>query len=1261
MRHLAAAVRFALLAVVVLAGIGGGRVQAQLTQDQMADLLLNSARKAFNEKNYPFAAKAFREFTQKFGGHKDAVAARYGLALSLIDGPERNYSEARDLFQNLAGVKEFADAPLAVYYAALCARGQGIAELNQADQKPQEAQQRRAVAQQRFNEALPLFTNALKSLSERVKEGAKEPTVEAEWAARARCDLAEMLLRVGKLKEAQATAEPFTQDALAKSQYRNLGRYYHGYASVLLKDHAAGQKSLSTLAPFADPVFGEHARYLLARTHHLADERAEATAGYEGVLADYAKSKTEAAIKLKTPDKLKNDPEERARLEALVRNPAPDHVARAMFYLGVVQYEGGKFGDAKGRLADFVKLFPQSPLKTEAEMRLGFCMVQLKEFGDAIKILTPIVDKEAKLADQVLFWIGKAQVGAAPDPAANLQAHQQAVNNAINTFRQAIERAQRVLDQDPEARTRRGEIFLELADQMQHLKQYREAAGVYSGLINEKAIPDRMEEIGQRLITALHLAGEFNESDKAAQVFAEKHPQSTLLPAVLFVQAENSYFRMLNAEKNQNKEERARDLPKLQEETITRLKKVIEKYPEFAKVQLARYGLGLTHYRMGELEKARAALNDIPAAERGGELALVPYLLGDCLLRQVPNTIPEDALEAGKLEEKLKQAAEFLDAFAAAQSKDPQVADALLKFGFCQQRLAQLNAQPAEKVKILNVARGAYERIGKEFAALPAASQAILERAKCIAQQGDMNGAMNELRRFTNDPLKQSPSAPMALLQLSTYLRSQNKPGEAADVLQKAREQHEANLAKDNDRAVWVALLRYHQGVALREAGKLPEARALFDAVVKMGGNRPEGAEAALRLAQCLKDEGQQKLDIADKLRHAAKKPEEIAHVQKTQDEGYQSIRSAVAFLEGQAEQLKKEDKLQEVRARMLYEAAWGSRTLATPEVQSARAAIAQELAKKSPPMAGKLPLPEVALDKVPQQPSEKKARFLYKTLVDSFPDVPLASEARFELAEMLAQRGEHDEAAKLLNEVLDKEPSAELTEKIRLQLGVIQAAKGNAKGAMTQFDAVALNPKSPLMGWGHYRAAELLIQNQQIPEAIKRLSLFRDQGPLQNLPGLTDRALLRLGYALALDKQWAASQQAYERVANNFSNSPWGDEARYGMGWAMQQQKNYDGAVSAYTQVTTRTAAEVAAKAQFQIGLCRAEQKRPVDAANAFLVVPFTYDYPELSAAALLEAAKSYSENRQAEQAQKLLERIVRDYANTPWAEAAKERMGKN
>ena len=39
---------------------------------------------------------------------------------------------------------------------------------------------------------------------------------------------------------------------------------------------------------------------------------------------------------LKQPQKFNNDPETRAQLEALVKNPPPDHVARATFYAGVL-------------------------------------------------------------------------------------------------------------------------------------------------------------------------------------------------------------------------------------------------------------------------------------------------------------------------------------------------------------------------------------------------------------------------------------------------------------------------------------------------------------------------------------------------------------------------------------------------------------------------------------------------------------------------------------------------------------------------------------------------------------------------------------------------------------------------------------------------------------------------------------------------------------------------------------------------------------
>src|SRR5207249_1105842 len=160
---------------------------------------------------------------------------------------------------------------------------------------------------------------------------------------------------------------------------------------------------------------------------------------------------------LKQPEKFRKDPDLRARLEALVKNPAPDHVARATFYVGVLHYEGGKFGDARTRFAEFVKVFPQAPLRHEAEVRLGYCQVQLKEHAEAIKTLTPLVDKDARVSDQVLYWLGKAQAGlgeASPNP----QQQQQLIAASINTFKTAAERAQKIVDQDPEAKLRRGEI-----------------------------------------------------------------------------------------------------------------------------------------------------------------------------------------------------------------------------------------------------------------------------------------------------------------------------------------------------------------------------------------------------------------------------------------------------------------------------------------------------------------------------------------------------------------------------------------------------------------------------------------------------------------------------------------------------------------------------------------------------------------------------------------------------------------------------------
>src|SRR5262249_38268853 len=156
-----------------------------------------------------------------------------------------------------------------------------------------------------------------------------------------------------------------------------------------------------------------------------------------------------------------------------------------------------------------------------------------------------------------------------------------------------------------------------------------------------------------------------------------------------------------------------------------------------------------------DYEKARTIFEAIPAADRNGDLAITPYLIADCLIRTAPTKI-DDALAAGKLEEQLKGAAENLESYIGADAKAPMVPDALLKLGPCQQRMAGWQGQPPQRVQAFATARATYEKLMQQFPQHPLIPQAVLERAKCIAQQGDKGGAMNELRRFTGDPLKNS-------------------------------------------------------------------------------------------------------------------------------------------------------------------------------------------------------------------------------------------------------------------------------------------------------------------------------------------------------------------------------------------------------------------------------------------------------------------------------------------------------------------------
>jgi cellulose synthase operon protein C len=1284
---------YRILAVVfglVLANVSGLMTESasaqppQLKPEEMAAQIANAGNKAYNEKQYPVAIERYREYLKTYSNQKDATLVRYGLSLCLLEGPQKDYKAAVDTLNQVVGVQDFVDRPAALYYLGLAQRGLGHDALALAVAKPPEAAQHRAAANQQFTPAAQRFGEAAVAFETRTKANPpptpEQLAIDVEWVHRARCDQAEMLIRLDKTKEAADLLTPLlAAESSQKSKYRPLMLYLQGHAAFLLKDYVQAGRSLSQLAPFADPVFGVHAQYLLGRVHHLSDERDEAVALYDAVVKGYDKQKAAAQQALQNQAAFQNQPEEKARLEALVK-AAPDYVSRAGFYWGVLLFEQKKTAESLARFTTFAQQYPQSPLLQEAQLRAGMCQVELRQFPPAIQLLQPLT-QHPQLADRALLWLGRAQFGAA-DPT-QPQPYAQALNTAIGSLTQAADRANQLIAQDADAKLRRAEILLELGDYQQLAKQFPQAAATYETGARENVAPDRTEQFVQRRATALHFAGQFDQSDQVCTQFQQTYPKSTLLPAVLFRMAENAYVRAAAIEPA-NPLSKNPDIAKWFGEAVKRYQVVLDRAPDFTYAPLARGRQALAHYRLGDYATAHKLLSSIPQADQSGELAVVPYYHADCLLRTMPADT-SDALAAARQIEVLSGAITALESFVSAQGPDPQKAapqmpDALLKLGYCHQRVAVQIAEPQERNQRLTTARQAFERIGQQFAASPQAPTAAYERANCLVDMNDVNGAINELNRFKGDPFKQSTVAPLAYLRLATLLRSQQKPAEAAAALLEARNNYENALVNDPARAAWAPLLQYHHALSMKElahkdpakldVAKLTEAKNLFDNLKQRFPTSTEAPDAAWRAGQCRREEHAPKLAAARAvLARRDAKPEEIAAANQQVADAVKQLTETAQYFVAQAGQMAQQKLTgSEVHQRVLYEAAWCDQWVADVEIDAARKKLLDEALKKQADEAAKLPaglkgvvnvrIPEIAITAIPIQPSEKLARDQYTALIAANAETPLSITARLELAEMHARRGEFDPAIALLNDALTLEPAADVEERLHLRLGVCLVAKNDQAGAFAQFAAVAANATSPLAPEARYRAGECQMQLKAWPKAIELWVPFRDQGPLQNIPGLSDRVMLRLGHAYALAGQWDQSRQAHETLINRFGQSPWRYEARYGVAWAWQNLKQFDNAANTYQQVINETATEVAAKSQYQMALCRLEQKRLPEAANALLVVPFTYDYPEWSAVALLEAARVFQEMQQPQQAARLLDKVIKDYPDTEWAKAAKERL---
>lgn len=284
-----------------------------------------------------------------------------------------------------------------------------------------------------------------------------------------------------------------------------------------------------------------------------------------------------------------------------------------------------------------------------------------------------------------------------------------------------------------------------------------------------------------------------------------------------------------------------------------------------------------------------------------------------------------------------------------------------------------------------------------------------------------------------------------------------------------------------------------------------------------------------------------------------------------------------------------------------------------------------------------------------------------YGELLGSHPEARLEAYAALDLSQVLSGKGDHEGALKLVERcdaALGEAPPADvakLAPRSKYARGVCLLGMGRAKEAAGILEAVEkAGVETELAGPVRSALGEALLKCGRAADAVEVFAAAVDAGGDDAIVG---GALLRLGEACAGAQLWKRSEEAYTRYLERFGTSELWFQARFGQGWARENEGRHDAAIEAYREVVDRHQGQTAARAQFQIGECLYAQKKHGEAAAELLKVDVLYAYPEWTAAALYEAGRCLLEMNKTAEAGKQFDEVMTRFPESSWAKLAKER----
>lgn len=248
----------------------------------------------------------------------------------------------------------------------------------------------------------------------------------------------------------------------------------------------------------------------------------------------------------------------------------------------------------------------------------------------------------------------------------------------------------------------------------------------------------------------------------------------------------------------------------------------------------------------------------------------------------------------------------------------------------------------------------------------------------------------------------------------------------------------------------------------------------------------------------------------------------------------------------------------------------------------------------------------------------------LYEQLLTSHPASPLAVKVQSELAELNLESGEQDKVIARLTETMTKVKDPALREDISYQLASAYFKKGDHPTAAKQFEKLLADyPASKLLASILFQAGESRLK---LDETVAARDHFFKAAQVPGSPeSLAESITMRLAETQALTNEHAAAAKTYATFLEQFPQSRWTRNARFGLGFAMESGGDSAKAIPEYRKLLADKTVDLwTVRARFQIGECLFNLQQYDEAVAEFVNVEINYGkYPGWQAKAVLETAR--------------------------------------